>query len=167
MKTITNNLNTKKPIKNFNNYPTMRKIMSLTVILFTIIANSQTTTFKELESFKVQSINATQLSLKDNNYTYYTTKNGGTQWKAKDGSGTIGANGKGLVMLMTYNGVLQKKLVDEMKKSFYKYTGTSIDDDLKVVSFEKGKTTILTSSAPNPDNGKLLYCITIIERGIN
>ena len=62
---------------------------------------------------------------------------------------------------------LEKKLKEEMKKSFYKYNGTSDDDNLKVVSFKKGKTTISTSSSPNPDNGKLLYFITIIEKGIN
>jgi hypothetical protein len=140
----------------------MKKMMLLTAILFTIIANAQSITFKELESFKTQTLSSIQLSLKDNNYTYYTAKNGGTQWKAKDGSGTIGANGKGLVMLMTYNSSLQKKLVAEMKKSLYKYTGTSNENSLKVVSFAKGKTTVLTSSAHNPDNGKLLYFIKII-----
>ena len=145
----------------------MKKIMLLTVLLFTIVANAQSITLKELESFKKQSLSLTQLNLKDNNYKFYANKNGGTQWKAKDGSGTIGANGKGLVMLMTYNGSLQKKLIAEMKKSFYKYSGTSNEDNLKVTSFQKGKTTIMTSSSHNPDNDKLLYFITIIERGIN
>lgn len=68
-------------------------------------------------------------------------------------------------MLMTYNGLLQKNLIDAMKKSFYKYMGTSNENNHKEVSFEKGKTRILTSSSPNPDNGKLLYYVTIIERG--
>lgn len=143
----------------------MRKLILPIVILFAIMTNAQSISLRELESFKTLPINTIQINLKDNGFVYYATKNGGTQWKAKDGSGIVGANGKGLVMLVTSNRSLEQKLNEEMKISSYKYNNTSNEGNLKVVSFKKGKTTILKSSTPNPDNGKLLYNITIIEKG--
>lgn len=143
----------------------MKNILMLTVLfLFTNLLRAQNITFKQIESFKKLSISAIQLSLKKNNYEYHTTINGGTQWNAKDGSGKIGANGKGLVLFMTYNYSLQKKIIDEIKKALYKNTGTTIENNLRVVSYEKERTIVLLSTKTNPDNGKLLYSTTIIYK---
>jgi hypothetical protein len=150
------NTTTKIKIKNI--------IMLIVLFLFTNLLIAQNITFQQLESFKKLSISKIQLSLKKNNYEYYTTINGGTQWKSKDGSGIVGANGKGLVLFMTYNYSLQKKIIDEMKKASYKNTGTTIENNQKVVSYEKERTTVLLSTTTNPDKGKLLYSTTIIYK---
>jgi hypothetical protein len=60
-----------KLINNLTKHTIMTKIMSLALILFVIVANAQSITFMELEFFKTKSVSSIQLSLKDNNYTYY------------------------------------------------------------------------------------------------
>ncbi|MDP3314390.1 hypothetical protein [Lutibacter sp.] len=139
----------------------MRKPISLLLILFTTIVFTQNITLNELISFKTKSIKDTQLILKGKDYSYFKTINGGAQWKANDGSGIIGFNGKGLVLFMTFKSSLQKNIINEIKKSSYKYMGKSTKNNLQVDSYMKGDSTIFISEIINPSNGKILYSMTI------
>lgn len=137
------------------------KLLLILLFLFANLLNAQNITFKELESFKSTSISSMQNRLKGNNYEYLKTTDRGTIWRAKDGSGQIGSNGKGVILFMTYNYTLSKKIVEDMKKASYKNTGTTTRDNKMVVSYEKEKTIILFSKITNPVDGKIVYSITI------
>jgi hypothetical protein len=113
-------------------------------------------------SFKTKPTNLTEQILKKKGYTYYTTQNKGIQWKANDGSGLIGANGKGVVLFMTYNLNLFNKITAEMKKLNYKYDGKSTKKNLTGDSYSKGINTVYISKVTNQENGKQIYAITII-----
>tara|TARA_R110001583_G_scaffold125021_6_gene276494 strand:- start:2470 stop:2892 length:423 start_codon:yes stop_codon:yes gene_type:complete len=140
----------------------MKKLIIMLLLLSTTIAFTQNITLKELITFKSKSVNDTQLILKAKNYSFLTTKNGGTQWKADDGSGMIGSNGKGVVLFMTDKSSLQKNIINEIKKSSFKYMGKSTKNNLEVDSYMKGDCTIFISEMINPSNEKMLYSITII-----
>lgn len=132
------------------------------LLLNTTIIFAQNITLKELVSFKTKSISSTQLILKAKNYSYHTSINGGTQWKANDGSSIIGSNGKGVVLLMTSNIQLHKSIINEMKKSSFKYTGKTTKNNLAVDSYTRGNDTIMISEIKDPAGGKTFYSITII-----
>ncbi|MHB1106370.1 MAG: hypothetical protein ACYCZ2_08400 [Lutibacter sp.] len=140
----------------------MKKALTTFLVLFTTIVFAQNLTLKELVSFKTKSISSTQLILKAKNYSFFTTTNGGTQWKANDGSGIVGSNGKGVVLFITYKSSVQKSIINEIKKSSYKYLGKSTKNNLNVDSYMKGDNTIFLSEIINPEDGRLLLSITII-----
>lgn len=135
----------------------MKKIYIITLIFISSLSYSQSITFKELITFKNKPTNIIGQTLRRNGYTYYTTKNKGVQWKANDGSGIIGANGDGLVLFMTYNLELYKKILAEIKTLNYVY-----DDTFQNESYSNGSNTIYISKVTNSENGKLLYSITIM-----
>lgn len=140
----------------------MKNPITMLLILFTTIVFAQNITLNELISFKTKPVRDTQLILVGKGYSYLKTINGGTQWKANDESGIIGSNGKGLVLFMTFNSSLQKNLLNEIKKSSYKFTGKSTKNNLEADSYTKGDSTILISEMINPSNGKILYSMTFI-----
>lgn len=140
----------------------MKKLIFMLLLLSTTIAFTQNITLNELIAFKSKSVSAAQLILKVKNYSFFTTKNGGTQWKANDGSGIIGSNGKGVVLFMTDKSSLQKNIINEIKISSFKYMGRSSKNNLEVDSYMRGDCTIFVSEMINPSNGKMLYSITII-----
>lgn len=139
----------------------MKKITAILFILFTTIVFAQNITLKELVSFKTKSISLTQQALKVKNYSFLKTSNLGTQWKASDDSGIIGSNGNGFVLFMTYRSSLNKNILNEIKNSSYKYMGKSTKDNLEVDSYMKGDITILLSEMRNPEDGRILFSITI------
>lgn len=91
----------------------MKAHTTLLLKLFTTIVFTQNITQNELISLNTKYIKDTQLVLKSKNYSYFRTINGDTQWKSKDGSGIIGSNGKGVVLLLTNSSLLYKKLIEK------------------------------------------------------
>lgn len=140
----------------------MKTIIVIFVTLLSSIVYSQNVSFNELVSFKTKTINQTEQILKKKGYSYYTTQNNGIQWKANDGSGMIGFNGKGVVLFMTYNLKLYNKIKNEMKILKYNHDAKSTNKDPAVESYSKNKNTIYLSTVKNTENNKLLYSITII-----
>jgi len=137
-------------------------ILIMVLFLFTSIVSAQNVTFDELISFKTKSITSTEQVLKKKKYSYYTTQNKGVQWKANDGSGIIGFNGKGVVLFMTYNKNQYTTIVNQMKAQAYKFNSNLKNGKMEGDAYIKGKNTVYLNSLTNPDNGKLLYSITII-----
>lgn len=140
----------------------MKKIILLAFVMLSTILHSQNISFKELVSFKTKPVNSIELILEKKGYSFYTVQNKGTQWKANDGSGIIGANGTGVVLFMTYKVDLYKKIISEMKQIKYKYEGKSTNKNLAGESYSKDKNTVYVTTVKNPENGKLIYSITII-----
>lgn len=141
----------------------MKKINTLIILLlFTSVISAQSISFDELVSFKTKSINSTEQVLKKKKYSYFTTQNKGVQWKANDGSGIIGFNGKGVVLFMSYDNNQYKKIVNQMKAQGYKFNAKPNNSKMQGDAYSKGKNTVYLNSLTNPDNGKPLYSITII-----
>jgi hypothetical protein len=141
----------------------MKKNLKLIILfLFTSIISAQSISFDELVSFKTKSISSTEQVLKKKKYSYYTTQNKGVQWKANDGSGIIGFNGKGVVLFMSYNVNLYKKIVNQMKSQSYKLESKLNNGKIQGDTYIKGKNTVYLNTVSNPDNGKQMYSITII-----
>ncbi len=140
----------------------MRKTITLMLLLTLSISFAQEVTFNELVSFKKYPIKSTEQILKKKKYSYYTTQNKGIQWKANDGSGIIGFNGKGVVLFMSYNNTLYKKIVNQMKAQSYKFNAALKNGKLEGDAYLKGKNTVYLSSLINPINGRQMYSITVI-----
>lgn len=134
----------------------------MVLFLFTSIVSAQNVTFDELISFKTKSITSTEQVLKKKKYSYYTNQNKGVQWKANDGSGIIGFNGKGVVLFMSYDNNQYKRIVNQMKAQSYKFNAKLNNSKMQGDAYVKGKNTVYLNSLTNPDNGKPLYSITLI-----
>lgn len=140
----------------------MRKIITVILLLTLSMSFAQEISFSELVSLKTKPISLTEQLLKTKKYSYYNTQNKGIQWKANDGSGIIGFNGKGVVLFMSYNNNLYKKIVNQMKALSYKHDAILNKDKAKGDAYIKGKNTVYLNTVSNPDNGKPIYSITII-----
>jgi hypothetical protein len=140
----------------------MKKTITIILLMTLSIAYAQEVTFNELVSLKYKPIDLTEQVLKKKNYSYYTTQNKGVQWKANDGSGIIGFNGKGVVLFMSYNNILYKRIVNQMVAQSYKFNANLKRGQLQGKAYIKGKNTVFINTGTNPDNGKPLYYITII-----
>ncbi|WP_445453151.1 hypothetical protein [Flavobacterium sp. 25HG05S-40] len=140
----------------------MKKIITILLLLMLSMSYSQEVTFIELVSFKTIPVKSTEQILKKKKYSYYTTQNKGVQWKANDGSGIIGFNGKGVVLFMSYNVTLYKKIVNQMKAQSYKLDSKLNNGKLQGDAYIKGKNTVYLNTVSNPDNGKPMYSITLI-----
>jgi len=139
----------------------MKKLATFLLFISTSLVCAQNIQLEELITFKTKSVNDTGQILKHKNYSYFRTFKAGTQWKANDGSSIIVSNSKGIVLLLTSDISLGKRIIEEVKKK-YKYTGKSSKNNLDFDYYSKDNNTILFSKMTNPDNGKLLYSITLL-----
>lgn len=139
----------------------MKNILSLAVmLLLSNIGISQT--FNDLDAIKSKNKSQIEQLLKKHNYTFLSNQTSSYQWQSKDKNEIIQFNGKGVLVILTYNQSLYKKMIVDLKKSKYKYSGKSIKNNTPVESYLKGKETIFLTSMKNPENTKQVYSITFI-----
>lgn len=138
------------------------KNIIIALFLFTNVISAQNVSFNELDLIKSKSKPQIEAFLKKKNYSESNSQPKSSQWKSKDGNELIQFNGKGVLVILTYNQSLYKKMTVDLKKSKYKYLGKTLKNNIPVESYEKGKETIFLTSMKNPENSKQVYSITFI-----
>ena len=140
-----------------------KNILTLFTILFvTNFITAQNIGFHDLDLIKSKSKYEIETLLKKNSYSFSANQPKSVQWKSKDDNNLIQFNGKGVLVFLTYNYQSYKRMILELKKTKYKYSGKTQKNGAKVESYEKGKETIFLTSMKNPQNGRQIYSITFI-----
>lgn len=150
----------------------MKKIVIIVLVSISIIAckksnrnssfeNKTEITFKDLDSIKSKNNNEIEEFLNNNNYRLLNTQFT-NQWGSESNENIIQFNSKGVFVFLTYNFQTYNKIVTDLKKSTYKYSGKSIKNNLEIESYTKNKETILLSNLINPENSKKVYSLTFI-----
>lgn len=150
----------------------MKKIVLIVLVSMSIIAckernhnssseNKTEITFKDLDSIKSKNDNMIEEFLKNNNYRLLNTQFA-NQWESESNENIIQFNGKGVFVFLTYNFQTYTKIVTDLKKSTYKYSGKSIKNNLELESYTKNKETIFLYNMINPENSKKVYSLTFI-----
>lgn len=151
----------------------MKKLLLLAFFTISIIAckenkknsakkNATEIVFKDLDLIKSKQQNEIEEYLKKSNYIFLSNQSKSFQWKSEFNDDIIQFNGKGVFVFLTYNLNTYNKLLTDLKKSTYQYSGKTIKNNLEVESYTKNKETIFLSTMNDAEKGKKVYTFTFI-----
>jgi hypothetical protein len=155
------------------NQTTMKKIFLIVLASMSIIAckesnrnspskNKTEIKFKDLDLIKSKNKSEIEEFLIKCNYNFINNQPKSFQWKSEENEDIIQFNGNGVLVFLTYNNQTYNKLIIDLKKSTYKYSGKSVKNNLELESYTKNKETIFISTMINPEDGKKVYSLTFI-----
>ena len=150
----------------------MRKIILLALFAISIVACRENKkslnrikaeiTFNELDLTKSKLQYEIEEFLEKKNYILLESSFA-NQWKSKSTDDIIQFNDKGVLVFLTDNIGKYNKLVDQLKKSTYEYTGKTMKNDLEVDSYTKGDEILFLSSTYDPETQKTFYSLTFLS----
>jgi hypothetical protein len=152
----------------------MRKIIVVAILMiFTlsckqhkeeIINNKyETVTFKGLDSINSKSIIEIKEYLKNKGFVFLTKQSDSEQWKLDNQEDIIQFNGKGTLLFMTLDKGVYSLILSDIKKSDYKFTGTSEKNGAEVDSYSKDNQTILISTIINTNTNQSAKSFVLIN----
>ena len=150
----------------------MKKLLLLAFFTVSLIAckenqkssnqNNKEITFKDLDLIKTKPTNEIEIFLKKNDFRLLETQFA-NQWKSKSNDDIIQFNDKGVFVFLTYNIEIYNKLIIELKKSNYEYTGKTTKNGLEIESYTRNKETIFLSTMDDQQTSKKVYSLTFLS----
>ncbi|ELV7526235.1 hypothetical protein QMU91_002461 [Flavobacterium psychrophilum] len=146
----------------------MKKLLLFAFLTISIIAckdsstqNKVEITFKDLDLMKSKPINEIEEYLQKCNYNSLNNQFS-NQWKSGESEDVVQFNDKGVLVFLTYNHQTFEKLIIDLKKSTYIYSGKKMKNSLEVETYTKNQELIFLSTMINPEDGKKVYSLTFI-----
>ena len=119
-------------------------------------------TFNDLNLIKSKPKTEIEKYLQKNDFAFFNNQPKSDQWKSNENEEIVQFNGEGVLVFMTYNLETYNKLVNDLKKSTYKYSGKNMKNNLEVESYINDKETIFLSTMNDPNNGRKIFSLTFI-----
>lgn len=150
----------------------MKKVLLFIVIALNIVAcnenkkmssNMTQITFQDLDSVKSKEKIKIEEYLRKCDYTLLNEQSNSSQWTSKSKQEVVQFNGKGVFVFITYNLKAYNKLLNDLKKSKYEYTGKSMKNGSEVETYSKNKETIFLNRMVNPGDRKTIYSLTFLS----
>ncbi|WP_129582985.1 hypothetical protein [Flavobacterium cyanobacteriorum] len=146
----------------------MKKVFLLLITTIILCAcksdvNINSITFKELDSINSEPKEHIIKFLENSDYVLLNNQPTSEQWKSNNGKEIIQFNGEGVLVFLTYNENIYTSLIEDLKKSKYISTGTSVNNGIEVESYSKNHETIFISSSINTDKENKIYSITFLK----
>lgn len=152
----------------------MRKILVVVILMIFTLSCKQhkeeklnhkyeTVTFKELDSINSKSIIEINEYLTKKGFVFLRKQSDSEQWKLDNQDDIIQFNGKGTLLFMTLDEEVCNLILSDIKKSNYKFTGTSEKNGEEVDSYSKGNQTILISTIINTTTNQSAKSFVLIN----